>query len=55
MELLNLQQVLLLIPVSRSTFLRGVNDGRYPKSIRISKRRVAWKLDDVVKCIEEMK
>jgi len=55
MELINLQQVLLLIPVSRSTFLRGVDSGIYPKPVRISKRRVAWKLEEILKCIEGMK
>ena len=37
------------VPVSRTTFLRGVMEGRYPAPIRIGKRCVAWRVADLEK------
>lgn len=36
-----------LIPVSRTTFLNGVKDGKYPKPIKLSERTTAWRVDDI--------
>lgn len=36
-----------LFPVSRSTWLRGVQAGIYPKPIRLSLRRVGWLRSDI--------
>ena len=36
-----------LFPVSRSTWLRGVRAGIYPKPIRLSQRRVGWLRSDI--------
>ena len=41
-----------IIPVSRSTWLTGVREGRFPKSIKLSKRTTAWKVADIRKLIE---
>ena len=42
-----LTQVLKQFPVSRSLWLAGVRDGKYPQPIRLSKRRVAWRPEDI--------
>ena len=36
-----------VFPVSRSTWLRGVRAGVYPKPIRLSQRRVGWLRSDI--------
>lgn len=41
-----------LIPISRSTFLAGVRSGRYPKSIKLSKRCTAWRVSEIRALIE---
>jgi predicted DNA-binding transcriptional regulator AlpA len=46
-RLLRLEQVLELTTISRSTWYRGVNDGRYPKAVHISARRRAWREDQI--------
>lgn len=46
-RLLTLQQVLKMTTVSRSTWYRGMNDGRYPKPVNISIRRRVWREDQV--------
>ena len=43
----SLNQVLKQFPVSRSLWLSGVRDGKYPQPIRLSKRRVAWRPNDI--------
>lgn len=46
-RLLRLDEVLTLLPIGRSTFLRRVKDGIYPPSIRLGPRSVAWRLSDI--------
>ena len=36
-----------LIPVSRSTWLAGVKSGRFPKSVRLGPRTVAWPVEEI--------
>jgi len=44
---LRLYQVLLLIPVGKSSWWRGVKDGRYPKPVKIAPRTTAWRAEDI--------
>jgi predicted DNA-binding transcriptional regulator AlpA len=41
-----------IIPVSRSSFLQGVKDGRFPKPIKLGKRTTAWEVSKIRKLIE---
>lgn len=50
---IKLPQVLARYPVSRSSFLAGVKSGRYPKSVKLGPRSVAWRLSDINKLIAE--
>jgi prophage regulatory protein len=47
-RMLNEQQVLALIPVSRTTLYRMEKTGRFPKSTYISPNRRVWFEDDIV-------
>jgi len=42
-----------IIPVSRSTWLAGVREGRFPKSVKLGKRTTAWRIRDIRALIEE--
>ena len=45
---LRIQQVLALIPVSRSTWWAGVRSGRYPQPTRaLGERITAWSAEDI--------
>ena len=46
-RLLDLAQVLLLVPISRFTLWRLVRAQRFPAPKRISERRLAWLETDV--------
>ncbi|MGD0280367.1 MAG: AlpA family phage regulatory protein [Smithella sp.] len=37
-----------IIPISRSTWLQGVREGRFPKPIKLSKRTTAWRVQDIL-------
>lgn len=41
-----------IIPISRSNFLAGVKEGRFPKPIKLGKRTTAWKVADIRQLIE---
>jgi len=36
-----------IIPVSRSTWLAGVREGRFPKPVKLSKRTTAWPVESI--------
>ncbi len=46
-----LPKVLAHIPVSRSHWLAGVAEGRYPAPVKLSKRCVAWRSADILALI----
>ena len=41
-----------IIPVSRSTWLTGVREGRFPKPVKLGKRTTAWRVTDIRALIE---
>ena len=53
-KFISLKQVLELIPVSKSTRLRGVSTGEYPQSVKVSKRLRFWRKDDIQKLIVKL-
>jgi predicted DNA-binding transcriptional regulator AlpA len=46
-KLLTVEQVLSLIPLSISTWRRGVKSGRFQPGVRLSVRSVFWRVDDI--------
>lgn len=42
-----------LIPIGRSTWLRGVSVGRYPKPVRLAPNIVAWRVSDIQALIDQ--
>lgn len=51
---LRLPQVLELIPVSRSTWYRGMKSGRYPLPVKIGLRAAGWKRCEIVKHLRQL-
>jgi len=41
-----------ILGISRSNFLSGVKEGRFPKPVRLGKRTVAWKISDIRRILE---
>jgi len=50
----SLHQVLLHVPISRSAWLSGVRRGIYPRPVKLSIRRVAWRPSDICNFVESL-
>lgn len=46
--------ILGLFPVSRSGFLQGVKEGRFPSPVKLGPRTTAWRVEDIRKLIEKV-
>ena len=42
-----------VIPVSKSSWWAGCKSGRYPKPIRLGSRTTAWRVEDILKLIQQ--
>lgn len=54
MELMKIDDVIKKTTMSRSTIYAKINDGLFPKQIKISTRRVVWRKEDVEAWLEQM-
>ena len=52
-RLIRLPEVLRRVPLSRTRIYELVNDGRFPRPIKLSERAVAWRSADVEQWIAE--
>jgi len=41
-----------IIPLSKSTWWKGVKDGRFPKPVKLSMRCTAWRVKDIRDFVE---
>ena len=44
-----------IIPVGATTWWNGVKSGRYPKGIKISARRTAWRCEEIQALLNSFK
>lgn len=49
---LRIQQVLDIFPVSRTTWYRGITEGRFPAPIRLGPNTSAWRESDIAKLVK---
>lgn len=42
------------LPISRSTWFRGIAEGRYPKPVRLGPNTSAWREKDIRELIERL-
>ena len=47
-----LKTVLQIISVSKSTWFRGIQAGKYPKPVKLGARASGWRVDDIRDCME---
>jgi prophage regulatory protein len=47
-KLLRLEEVLARVPISKSSVLRQVSEGLFPRPVRVGERRVAWVEDELI-------
>lgn len=51
---MRLSAVLNVIPVSKSSWWRGVKSGIYPAAVKIGPSTTAWRVDDIRDLIERL-
>ena len=51
---LRLPQVLAIIPVSKSAWWQGCNEGRFPKPINLGPRTSVWRSSDIAALIKQL-
>lgn len=42
-----------IIPISRTSWWKGVKSGRFPKPIQLGPKTVVWRVEDIRKLIEQ--
>lgn len=47
MKTLSIKQVIEATSLGRSTIYQMVKDGNFPAQVRLSPRRVGWKIEDI--------
>ena len=50
-----LGDVLKVIPVSKTTWWKGIQTGRFPKPVKLSERTTAWHVDEIRSLIESLR
>ncbi|OHD24883.1 MAG: transcriptional regulator [Spirochaetes bacterium GWB1_59_5] len=49
-----LPEVLAVFPVKKSTWWKGIKDGKYPKGVNLGGRITAWRVEDIRALISEV-
>lgn len=51
---IRLCDVLKVIPVSKTTWWKGIQEGRFPKPVKLTERTTAWRVSDIQQLINEL-
>lgn len=51
---LRLPDVLVIIPVSKSTWWAGIKTGKFPKPVKLTERTSAWRRSDIDQLVERL-
>jgi predicted DNA-binding transcriptional regulator AlpA len=43
-----------IIPMGRTSWYKGIKEGRYPAPVKLSERSVAWRSTDIVELISRI-
>ncbi|WP_084111774.1 helix-turn-helix transcriptional regulator [Gloeomargarita lithophora] len=51
-RILRLPEVLAVYPIGRSTWYRGISEGRFPRPVKLGSRSVGWRESDICRLME---
>ena len=51
-RLVRLNEVLELLPISKSTWWEGVRTHKYPQPVKLGRRLTCWRLADILALVE---
>lgn len=49
-----LAQILMVIPLGKSSWWKGVKSGRFPKPVKLSERCTAWRAEEIHALIKQL-
>jgi len=49
-----LPQILLIFPISKSSWWAGIKKGIYPKGIKVGPRTTVWRIEDINKLFRSL-
>ena len=52
-RLIRLDEVLELLPISKSTWWDGVRTGKYPTPVKLGDRITCWRLEDILELVDK--
>ncbi|MCG8056915.1 MAG: AlpA family phage regulatory protein [Candidatus Thiodiazotropha endolucinida] len=52
--LIRIKDVLRLYPISKSGWFKGIQDGKYPKPVKLGERVSAWRVGDILKLVRSV-
>lgn len=50
----NKQNIPALIPISRSSWLAGVKEGKFPQPVKLTQRTLGWRVEEILQLIEDL-
>ena len=53
-RLLRINQVLAIVPISKSAWWEGCRTGRYPKPVKLGPRTTVWRAEEIKAFIERV-
>lgn len=51
---LRLPQVLEILPISKSTWWKGIKEGRFPRPVKLTERTSAWLREDIESLCDQL-
>ena len=51
---IRLDVVLAFFPIGKSSWWKGIREGRFPQPVKLGPRTTAWRAEDVHKLIDEL-
>lgn len=54
LALLRLPAVLKIVPVSKSSWWKGVAEGRFPRPVKLGPRTTAWRARDIYALVDRL-
>ena len=51
-KIIRIKEVLKLVPICRSTIYKQIDEGKFPRPIKLGTRARAWRIKDIEEWIE---
>lgn len=46
------EEIVPIIPISKSTWWKGIREGRFPSPVKLGSRTICWRVEDIRRLLE---